>query len=64
VQDHSVALAIVERDLSRERAPLEHASLELVRRILEGRRAAHVERLRWQWKQIKPHRFGEVVARM
>ena len=63
VQDHTVALVQVEGFLEGTGEPLERASLELVRRILEGRRAAHIERFRWQWKTTDPRRFEAVLPR-
>jgi CHAD domain-containing protein len=63
VQDHTVALLQVEQYGRRAREPLERASLELVRRIVEGRRAAHIEQFRWQWRNIDPRRFEAVLPR-
>jgi CHAD domain-containing protein len=63
VQDHTVALVQVEGFLAKAREPLERASLELVGRIIEGRRAAHIERFRWQWRTIDPRRFEAVLSR-
>jgi CHAD domain-containing protein len=50
INDHSVALAIVARALRTPDTPLEQAALELVARIIEGRRAAHIERFQAQWQ--------------
>ena len=63
VQDHTVALAQVKGLLARKHAPLEHASLELVARIVEGRRAAHIERFRWQWQNLQLARVSAVMPR-
>jgi CHAD domain-containing protein len=54
INDHSVALSIVARALRTPDTPLERAALELVARIIEGRRAAHIERFQAQWKAAGP----------
>lgn len=50
INDHSVALAVVARSRRTAQTPLERAALELVARIIEGRRVAHIERFRAQWE--------------
>jgi len=57
VNDHTVALVIVERKLKPARDPLEVASLQLVARILEGRRAAHIARFHAEWERAGPKRL-------
>ncbi len=64
INDHTVALAIVERDLAGARDPLEVASLQLVARIVEGRRAAHIERFRAQWREANPEALRRLIGRL
>lgn len=63
VQDHTVALLQVKRYLRAKHTALERASLELVGRIIEGRRAAHIERFRWQWRTMDVQRVSAVLPR-
>lgn len=64
INDHTVALAIVERHLAAARDPLEVASLQLVARIVEGRRAAHIARFRAQWALAYPRRLRSLIRRL
>jgi len=52
VNDHTVALVVVHRAEAQATAGLERAGLELVERIVEGRRGAHVARAAEVWASI------------
>lgn len=64
INDHTVALSVVEQRLAIERQPLERASLALVARIIEGRRAGHVERFRAQWEQADARGVERLIRKL